>query len=190
MFTHRTLTTRLPSVFLALALMAAPALAQQLPGGAPTLPQELPEEVQELLSEAQETQERLADIHEKALAESPDLQARQADLQELVDSTMRALEPEFDRFIERLGQLEQEAMAAQQSQDGERLQALMTEAQSVSGRLQAAQAQAMETPEIRDEMEAYEETLIDEMTRVDPETPQLLARMEELAEELEAAGFG
>jgi alkylhydroperoxidase/carboxymuconolactone decarboxylase family protein YurZ len=175
MFTHRTLTTRLPSVFLALALMAAPALAQQLPGGAPTLPQELPEEVQELLSEAQE---------------SPDLQARQADLQELVDSTMRALEPEFDRFIERLGQLEQEAMAAQQSQDGERLQALMTEAQSVSGRLQAAQAQAMETPEIRDEMEAYEETLIDEMTRVDPETPQLLARMEELAEELEAAGFG
>lgn len=189
MSVHRILTHNLPTALLALTLMVAPALAQQIPGAGPPQ-QELPEEVQELLSEAQQTQERLAEIHDQALSDSPDLQARQADLQELVDATMRSLEPNFDQVIQRMGELEQEAMAAQQSQDGERLQALMTEAQALSGRLQAAQAQAMETPEVQDEMEAYEESLIDEMTRVDPETPQLLARMEELAEELEAAGFG
>ncbi|TVR55588.1 MAG: hypothetical protein EA421_06010 [Gemmatimonadales bacterium] len=180
---------RLPAAFLALTLLAAPALAQQMPQGMP-MQQQIPAEVQELLSEAQATQQRLATIHEQAMTGSETLQAKQVELREMMDDAMRAVEPDIDQHMERMGQLEQEAMAAQQTQDEGRLQALMAEAQSLAGRLQAAQAQAMESPEVQEEMESFEEDLIAEMTRLDPETPELLERLEELAAELDAAGIG
>ncbi len=179
----------LSAALLGLALAAAPAAAQEIPPS-PFMQQEIPAEVEALLAEAQETQERLAGIHEQAMAGSEDLQKKQDDLREMVDTAMRSADPEFEANMERMGELEEQAMAAQASQDGERLQVLMTEAQTLAGRLQAAQAQAMDSPDVIREMEAFEEELIAEMTRVDPETPGLLSRLEELAEELEAAGMG
>jgi chaperonin cofactor prefoldin len=179
----------LSAALLGLALSAAPGVAQQMPAS-PFMQQEIPAEIEALLAEAQETQERLAGIHEQAMAGSEELRKKQDDLREMVDSAMRTVDPEFEANMDRMGELEQQAMAAQASQDGERLQALMTEAQSLAGRLQAAQAQAMDSPEVIREMEAFEEDLIAEMTRIDPETPGLLSRLEELAEELEAAGLG
>lgn len=182
-------TLRPSAALLALTFLATPALGQEIPQGSP-IQQEIPAEVQELLSEAQATQERLAAIHEQAMTGSETLQAKQVELQAIIDDAIRVAEPEIDQHVERMAQLEHEAMAAQQIQDQARLQALMAEAQSLAGRLHAAQAEAMASSELQGEMEAFEADLIAEMTRLDPETPGLIQRLEELAAELAAAGIG
>lgn len=192
MSVHRLAVRHLVVTLCTLASLAGAAQAQQpmpVPGGeAPG--QQLPDSLQEMLQEAQATQERLQGLQEQALAENEALQEQQAELREMVDAAMREAEPRFDDHIQRMEELEQEALAAQQSQDGERLQDLMAEAQSLSMTLQAAQSRAMQAPGVQEEIEAHQESLLEEMTRLDPETPQLIERLAELGETLRAAGIG
>jgi len=162
-------------------LFALPGVAQ----GPPMAQQQLPPEVQAMLEELDETQDRLEELQGRALAGSEALQAEQSRIQELVESTLRIVEPEYEALIRRFGELQQEAAAAQQSEDMEAFQTVMTEAQTIQMRLQTAQAQAFERDEVDTAVSAYREQLVDEMTRLDPEAPRLMDRMEELVERLE-----
>jgi predicted nuclease with TOPRIM domain len=162
-------------------LFALPGVAQ----GPPMAQQQLPPEVEAMLAELDETQDRLEELQGRALAGSEALQAEQSRIQELVESTLRIVEPEYEALIRRFGELQQEAAAAQQSEDMEAFQTVMNEAQTIQMRLQTAQAQTFERDEVDTAVSAYREQLVDEMTRLDPEAPRLMDRMEELVERLE-----
>ncbi len=171
---------------LGLMLIAAPLTAQQMTPP-PQQQQELPDSVQEMMAEFQEKQAALQEIQTQAVQASDELQGMQMAIQEQIEEAMRAIEPEMDDIIEQLQAMEAEAQAAQQAEDMERLQALMTEAQALDGRLQQAQAQALERDDIQESIEEYQEVLMVEMLEIDPEAEVLLEEVEALADRIESA---
>jgi len=172
---------------LGLILVAAPLSAQQQQQMPPPQQQELPDSVQEMMAEFQQKQAELEEIRNQAVQASEDLQAMQMAIQDQIEEAMRAIDPEMDDIIEQLQAMEAEAQAAQQAEDMERLQALMTEAQALDGRLQQAQAQALERDDIQESLEEYQDVLMAEMLQIDPEAEQLLDEVEALADRIEEA---
>jgi len=148
------------------------------------------EDLQDLLSEAEETQRRLAEIHDRVMTTHGDLQERQESLRQRVDDAIRLAEPDYDAHRSRMEELEMEALVAQQLQDGNRLRLLQSEYEYIAGQMEAAQTQAFGTPEVQAGIEAFEADLIEAMTDLDPQTPQLLDRLEELSALLAMAGIG
>lgn len=169
-------------------LIALPAAAQE-PPTPPVMQQQqqqFPPEVQAMLDELDETQEKLEELQNRALAGSEALQAEQLRIQGVVESALRIVEPEYEALVARFSELQQEAVAAQQAEDMEAFQSVMTEAQTLQMRLQAAQSQAFERDEVDSAVTEYREQLVEEMARLDPEAPRMMERMEELVERLEA----
>jgi HD-GYP domain-containing protein (c-di-GMP phosphodiesterase class II) len=167
-------------------LLAMPGLAQEppTPPTAPPTQQEISPEAQAMLDELNATQQRLEGLQQQALAESEELQQDVAGIQELVEEAVRVVEPEYDALVGRLGELQQEAMAAQQAQDQQTFQQVMMEAETIQGRLETAQEQVFEREEVSEVVESYREKLMVEMARIDPEAPELMERMDELVEQL------
>lgn len=161
-------------------LLASPGLAQT---GPPTEDQLTPE-VRAMLEELEETQERLEELQDQALAGSPPLRELQENMADVVSRTLQQIEPEYDRLLERLNQLQREGVAAQQAQDVQKYQEVMTEAQQIQIRIEAAQDETFERPEVSRAVTAYQELLIEEMTKINPVAPLLRNRMEELVAEL------
>ncbi len=151
---------------------------------------QMPDSVQEMITEAQAIQQEVQQLQMQAMEENEELQVMRDQLSEMVRAAVSEIEPEFDQLIERMGELEQEFMAAQQSQDQEALQQLQMEATQVQTRLQTAEQQAMEQPQIQEEIEVFEDELMAEMTLHDPDAPQKMERLEELAARIEAAMDG
>lgn len=168
-------------------LALAATLLFALPGVAqgPPMAEQFPPEVQAMLDELDQTQDRLEELQGRALAGNETLQAEQSRIQELVESTLRIVEPEYEALVNRFGQLQQEAASAQQAEDVEAFQNVMNEAQTIQMRLQTAQAQTFERDDVDTAVSSYREQLVGEMTRLDPEAPRLMARMEELVERLD-----
>jgi len=167
---------------LGLLFAVAPLSAQQMPQ------QELPDSVQEMLAEFEEKREQLIDLRQEALSENEELQERETAIQDQIEDAMRAVEPDLDELIATLEGLEGDFHAAQEAQDMERIQTLMAEAQALDGRLQQAQAQALEQGEVQETIERFENDLMGAMTEINPEAEQLLDRVQELAERLSSEG--
>ncbi len=163
-------------------LLHAPVAAQQIPG------QDVPgqEGIQELFQEFEEKQQQLQTLQAQAMQENPELQTQQAELQEMMEVAMHEADPEFEQGVERLGELQGEMMQAQAEEDEAAAQQIFQEAQQIEVRLQQAQAQAMEQPEVREGIESFQDRLMAEITSLDPEADELLERLEELAEILGA----
>ncbi len=178
-FRFRVLRSGLVATAMAL-LLASPGLAQT---GPPTEDQLTPE-VRAMLEELEETQERLEELQDQALAGSPPLRELQENMADVVSRTLQQIEPEYDRLLERLNQLQREGVAAQQAQDVQKYQEVMTEAQQIQIRIEAAQDETFERPEVSRAVTAYQELLIEEMTKINPVAPLLRNRMEELVAEL------
>jgi gas vesicle protein len=168
----------------ALLLVSAPLAAQQ---PMPPQQQQIPDSVQQMMAEFQEIQERMEALQDQAIAANESLQEQQASIQEQIESAIRAIEPDMDELMERMRAMEAEAQAAQEAQDMERLQEIMNEAQMVNGRLEQAQNQAFQQDEIQEAIQGFQEDLMAEMTEIDPEAEQMLERMEDLAQRLNAA---
>lgn len=173
---------RLAAAFLALLVIAVPLRAQEPPVVPPQ--QELPDSVQALVAEYQQKQERLQTLQMRALEGNPELQLRQGEVRGRIEAAIHEVDPEAVDNIERLQALEMQAMAAQQAQDMARLEAVIEEAQGIQARLQAAQVQALERPDVQEEIETFQEEMMAEMVKLDPEAPALLAEIEALQERL------
>lgn len=169
-------------------IVAAPLDAQMTPPPQQQMQQpQLPDSVQAMMDEYQELNQEIGQLQEQAIEGSEELQSRRDALNELIMSTISEVEPEFDALVERFGELQQEAEAAQQRQDNETLQALMMEAQTVQERLQTAETRALETEQVEEGMDDFQTRLIAEMAEYDAEVPQKVERLENLAERLNAA---
>lgn len=163
---------------LMLLLGSAGAVAQQGMD-----PSQVPPEAQELMAELQQIQAQLEPIQAEAL-QDPEILAEQQTLGEEIQAAMAELDPSTPDRMARLQELVTEAQAAQAAQDAEAVQVLMTEAQGIQARLQEAQAQALERPEIAPRVEAFQKQLQAKMVEIDPEAEPLIQRAADLDEEL------
>ena len=164
---------------LVLAFLAFPAAlsAQQ---------QELPPEVQELLAEAQQIQQQLQPVQQQALQDEAVQQGQQR-AADAVRAAMISADPTMEAKIERLEAIMQEAQQAQTTGDQATIVALTQEAQQLQPQLAEAQAAALQHPDVKPELEAFQKQLRDRMTEIDPNARPLLDRLAQLEQQLDEA---
>lgn len=176
-------TLTLASLVGGLLLAAGPIAAQTPPPAA----QQMPDSVREMLTEMQQIQQQLATIQEQTLEANAELRAQQEATEDAVFYAMVEADPGVEQTIERLEEMGQEIRAAQAEQDTTRMRELLMEGQQAQQRLQAAQAQAMQRDDVSNQVQEYRDDLLEAMKAHDPQTEQLIARMEDLAQRLQAA---
>lgn len=176
---------------LALALLAIPALsAAQQPAPAPAAELETDSAatamLQGWLAEIQAINGRLQELQQQALQDSA-LGAEQEALGESIRTAMTEADPTLEASMARVEQLQAEAAAAQQAGDNARLNQLGAEVQQIEMKFVQAQQQALATPALGAQLEAFQTRLEAKMSELDPEAPQLIARFQELQERLASA---
>lgn len=164
----------------ALATVFAPmaASAQQ-----PTQPTP---EVQEWIAEMQELQTELRPLQEQAMQDAA-LQREREQLTATVREAMVAADPANGERLDRLEQLMTEAQAAQAAGDTAKIAELTSEAQQIGPQVQAAQAEAMETPEVEARVQAFENNLFAKMAEMDPSKQARIDRLSELSQRVRQA---
>jgi len=134
----------------------------------------------------EQLQQIRAAVQDSAIQANPDLQEQQQEVQETVTAAMIELNPELEESMDRLPELQQEAMQAQANQDTTRLQALVQEGNRIQAAMTQAQAQVMQQPAIQAELEDFRAELLDAMVEIRPGIEDTLARMEQLGARLQA----
>ncbi len=157
------------------------------PLGAQQAPQEpLPDSVQAMLAEFSEKDEQLSALQEQALSGSPELMARQAEIQVMVESAMQEEDPQFEFYLDRLEALEGEAAAAQEAEDMEALMEAVQEGQFLQQQIEMAQMRALDRAPVKEAIEGFQSDLMDAMRDIEPEVDAILARVQELVAILSA----
>lgn len=164
--------------------LAAAALLTHAPAHAQTQTQQLPDSIRELVEEFQQKQARLQEVQVRALEGSEELQQEQAELGEKVEAAMAEIDPGYEQRIERLEEIRVEAQEAQAGEDQEAISSLVTEAQELQARIVETRDQALEREAIQTDISDFQEKLLEEMIRLDPEVETVVERLEELAERL------
>lgn len=166
---------------------AGAAAAQDLPTAPPT---QVSDSVQAMMTEYQQTQQRLGELQVQAINADSRLEAHRSSIDTMVIDAMAEVNPDTPGHIERLDELSEQALEAQQARDMETLQTLVNEATTLRQELDAAQSEALKREDIQAEIQSFEEELATAVLEIDPEADQLMDRLDELAEALSAAGPG
>ena len=171
-----------------MAALAAPAVLSAQ-AGTPSAPSPAQPELDAMLLEFQQIHMQLEDIQGRALAD-PQLHATQVEIGNDIRAAMEAQDPTMPDRLARMGTLETEAQAAQQSGDETRLEALVMEAHGIEEHLLNLQQRVMQEPAMAARIAEFQTQLERKMDEVDPETPTLIARFRQLESRLAAATVG
>lgn len=183
---------RVTAVVLAVALLPGAPLGAQGEGPPPTMPQQpqIPDSVRELMTEFQQIQRTLDSVQTEAVQANPELQAQQRELQETVEETMIEMHPELEPRMDRVETLQGEIQQAQQAQDRQAVQELVTEARQIQQEIQSAQGEAMQREDVSQAIETFRDNLVAAMSEVDPQVEEKLDRLDELSERIRAIQMG
>lgn len=144
---------------------------------------------QDLMAELQEIQGRLTEIRQEAM-QDPKLRERQTKVQEKITSAMTEIDPEAERKLARVGQIQQEMQTAQEEGEQEKVGSLIQEAQQLQLELQRTQSEAMARDGVQQAVEEFRDVLFDKMREIDPEAAGLIERAEEITVQLEEQPAG
>lgn len=153
------------------------AVAQQQGGGEQMQPEQSPQ------MELQQLQQRLAGIQQQAFENNPGLQEQAQELEELFINTMSEAGYDPEGGLARLREIQQEMQ--DQATSDENRQQLLEEAQQIQMELQEGQQVAMQEQAIIDAQQSFEEDLMDAMRAEDPQTDALIARFEEMQQQMQ-----
>ncbi|HUE95134.1 MAG TPA: hypothetical protein VMN39_00655 [Longimicrobiaceae bacterium] len=138
------------------------------------------------LNEMQQVHQQLERLQQRALAD-PELSVVQEELGEEIRTAMGTADPTLGQQLDRIGALEAEVAAAQQSGNEETLRTLMMEAQQIQQRFMAIQQQVLEQPPIAAKVSAFQTRLESKMVELDPTAGDLIERFRELEHMLDEA---
>lgn len=183
----------LPLLPLVLVATALSAQADQAPADAPpaqAAPQgqampALPDSIQQMLQDFRNLQNRLASLQDQAIQQSEELQAQRDGIQESIESAMADANPQIEEDIARMEELQQEMTEAREAENQERMMSLSMEAGQLRSQLQSAQSDVMQRPAIQEEIESFQENLLDEMVSIEPEAEDLVSELESLSQQLQ-----
>lgn len=145
-------------------------------GGQPGQPQ--------LIMQFRQVSQRLQRIRQQALQDSG-LQARRDSVVQIIRSTMRERSDSTAARMDRMDELGQEMQTARQEQDTARIQQIQGEARSLNRLLRRAQQQVMQQPEVRKQVEAFQQAVRERMRQVDPAADSLLSLSDSLRARLQ-----
>jgi len=156
------------------------------PGLPATSPAPFPGSGDDLRSEYAAVQQRLNGLQQQAMQDTV-IQKQYAELEAMVETQMKAADPELEQRRTRLMELQGEMGAAQQAGEDDKLQALLEEGTAIQGLLRQTQQETMALEEVEAKMTAFREAILARMAEIDPEAPKLVDRANELGEQLTAA---
>jgi hypothetical protein len=154
----------------AMAFLAAPAvLTAQEASGQSAAPE----------AEIAQIQQRLMQTQQAAL-QDPALQQAQAQVGQVLLGVMQRQDPSMAEKTARAAALQQDVAAAREAGDNARLHELAAEAEQLQADFAAARERAMEDAEVQAAMTAFREQVVVKMAEIDPETNDLLTRLDAL----------
>lgn len=156
---------------IAMAFLAAPAIAAAQEAPAPAAAPE---------GEIAQIQQRLMQTQQTAL-QDPALQQAQAEMGQVLLGVMQRQDPTMAQKTARASALQQDVAAAREAGDNARLHELAAEAEQLQADFAVARERAMADPEVHTAMTAFQEQVVARMAEIDPDTNDLLARLNELA---------
>jgi len=130
-------------------------------------------------AEIQQIQTRLHDLQVRVLAE-PAFKAAQDSVGDALTATMQRLDPNYQTAAARATALRQEVAAAQAAKDNAKLTQLATEAGQLQQTFATDRERAMQDPQMQTTIKAFQQRIVTRMNEMDPQTQQLLARLQEL----------
>jgi hypothetical protein len=133
-----------------------------------------------LYQEYQTTRQQLGRLQAQALQSNASLDAHRTTIDTLIITTMAEIDPETRPNIQRLDSLAAEARAAQQARNNAAVDALMGPMLALRGELEAAQAEALRTPEVTSAIQSFEDAMLAAVIAIDPGAGALQARIDEL----------
>ena len=168
--------------FVMLAAGAAAAGGQEIPD-----PVRIPEDsVPAQLQRYQELQTRVSAAQGRAMEASPELASRRTEIAELVEARSYDVDPGLREVIRtRMPELQSRVEAAQARGNTSVLRAVQAEFEAMRERARAAEARALELPDVASAIEGFEDDLLEAMTAYDPEVDSALAELRALAARLE-----
>jgi DNA repair exonuclease SbcCD ATPase subunit len=176
--TAQWLIVRSAAVLAAAALFAAPLQAQQGNAGEPS---QLLQQVQAKQAEIQQLNQELQQIQQSTIEANPGLADKRDQFMSMVDDKMSAsgVDPDASRAkMEDLqGQLESGELSEQESQ------AASEELRKEQASMRQAQGEAMQDPEVQEQIQSLNEELLAAMREQNPDTDNLISELQTAQQE-------
>ena len=140
--------------------------------------------LQKVYSEYQQISQRLQSVQQQALADSV-LAEKGKNFSRNLDSAMIKDDPSAKEKISKRDKIINGFQEAQKNGDNEKLMKLQQDYKSIIQELQVHQQKAMENEKLQQEGKELNDALVQKMTKIDPQVPQLIARLEVLGKQLQ-----
>jgi hypothetical protein len=175
------------SMVLALALAGAGVVGAQQTAEPPPAAAEMPQQeaaARALIADLQQLQQRLINLQQQALENSPELQDQAEDYRNELLAAMR--QEGFDP-MQSLSHIEliQQQLESSDLNEQERL-GLLAEAQEEQEQLELAEQAALEQEEVAAAREAFMDAMLAAMRDVEPQTDELIEQLDEKTAQLQA----
>jgi hypothetical protein len=146
--------------------------------------QDTTKNLQKAYMEYQQISQRLQSVQQQALADSI-LAEKGKNFGKKLDLAMIKENPSIKEKIEKRDKIINNFEEAQQKGDNEKLMKLQEDYKSIVQELQVHQQKAMENEKLKNEGKELNDEIVQKMTKIDPQVPQLIARLEVLGKQLQ-----
>ena len=140
-------------------------------------------EAQLLFQEYNQLNQQIQQLQQQAMNDEKISQKGEA-LEKEINKAMLKNNPEIKKSLDKRDNIISQYQSAEQSGDQQKMQSLGQEFQSVSQIIQTEQQKVIQEPEIGSQLQEFETLVMQKMESINPETPQLMAKLEQLKNKL------
>lgn len=146
--------------------------------------QDTTKNLQQVYMEYQQISQRLQSIQQQAMADS-EIAEKSKKFSDKLDSAMVKENPSDKEKLEKRNEIINNFQEAQQSGDKEKMMKYQQDYKSISQELMVHQQKVMENVKLRKEGKELNNVLVQKMTKIDPEVPNLIGKLELLGKKLQ-----
>ncbi|MFO7444864.1 MAG: hypothetical protein R6W90_00790 [Ignavibacteriaceae bacterium] len=140
--------------------------------------------IQEIYQEYSEISQRLQAIQQQAISDI-EVAGKTQEFTDKLESEMVKQDSSARSKMDRRNSIVDEFQQAEQEGNSDKMTKLQEEFQSLNNELQPLQQRALENNDLKEEGMALEEAVFNKMKDIDPEVPQLFARLQTLGAQLQ-----
>lgn len=185
---HHRIRESAAAILAAVLLLPAAAGAQEAEKDAEPQAGEQQQQTRELVQEYRQTAQKLQQIRQEAVAANPELEQQSRDYQKNVEQAIEETGYDFEAGQEKLRKMGKRYKSEDLSE--EERQELATDFQTERRKMQQAKQTAMQQENIQAEGTKLQQDIIAAMKAQDSQTEELLQRLRELRQELQAMKSG
>lgn len=140
---------------------------------------------EELFEEYNQLNQQLQQIQQQALADE-EIASMSEELSNKIEAAMIKENPDLESDISRRNELVEEFDKSINSASEEELESIRNEYAEINQKIQPVQQQMIEKEEFLAQVQSIEQAMVDKMEEINPETPQLMKRLNELVAKLQS----